>query len=380
MSEQFLDEARGRVGQLVAGKYQLLRPLGVGGMGAVYESQHLFTQRPVAVKLLHENYAKLPHVAKRFLEEAKATVHLRHPSVIEVLDAGQEADGKLYVVFELLRGRTLATALKGTVAPDVLLEAFIHLADALSEAHAQNLVHRDIKPENVFLVDGVPFPGRVKLLDFGIARQATGKVGDGLTQIGAVLGTPLYMSPEIMMGEHVEPAADLWSLGVTMFRAFGGRMPFTGDRPEAILRAILMQPTPSLREANPRVPEALAAIVEQTLAVERERRLETASALAAALRGLTPHVAAPAAVAAPQRDVPTAPIRDRSPLVRLAPAEPDALPTDVEPTRPAWEDALAEIEAENRALETAPPPEPAPAAPTRAGGGWLGRLLRRDKT
>ena len=385
MAQDFTGSAQKRVGSIIAGKYQLNRVLGVGGMGAVYEALHMFTNRTVAVKLLHEDFAVLPAVARRFLQEAKATIDLKHPSIIEVLDAGQEADGKLYVVFEMLEGSSFSAALRSAeVGYEELLNLFAHLFDALQVAHENGIVHRDIKPENVFLVEGEDFPGRVKLLDFGIARRVTGKVGDGITQVGAVLGTPLYMSPEVMMGEAVDPHADLWSMGVMMYRAFAARLPFQGDTPEALLKMIVMRRGDRLKKVAPDLPDELTEIIEKALQVDRKRRWQSAIEVAQAIRVFAPFVGAPAMVAKSMtaaNRVTALPPRPNIPL-----PTPNAMdsqewkPTQKGDSQYAWESALKEIEGEIEALEDEveePFPElTAPPEPEKPKG-WLSKIFKR---
>jgi len=373
--------AQRRIGSIVAGKYQLSRILGVGGMGAVYEALHLFTSREVAVKLLHEDFAALPAVAKRFLQEAKATIHLKHPSIIEVLDAGQEADGKLYVVFELLRGEPFSAALRAATLPaEELVTVFIHLFDALQVAHDAGIVHRDIKPENVFLVRGVPFPGRIKLLDFGIARRVTGKVGDGITQVGAVLGTPRYMSPEVMMGEAVDPYADLWSMMVMMYRAFVGRLPFQGDTPEALLKMMVVKRAAPVSSVAPEVPAELASIIEKGLQVDRKLRYRTAAEVAQELRLYAPHLAGAAAPASNETDRPSMTSLPARPRIEVAVQDSQEWrPTQPGSSQYAWESALREIDAETAALEGGDAAGPTrlvdPAAPPKKS--WLPGWLKR---
>jgi len=397
--------AKLRLGSMVAGKYHLRRILGVGGMGAVYEASHTFTERDVAVKLLHEDFAALPTVAKRFLAEAKATIGIKHPSIVEVIDAGQERDGKLYLVFEMLRGKSFASALRSkALGLDELVEIFAYLFDALAAAHDRGVVHRDVKPENVYVCEDEEFPGRIKLIDFGIARRVTGKVGDGLTQVGAVLGTPLYMSPELMMGEAVDVAADLWAMGVMMYRSFGGRLPFKGKTPEALLRAIVMQQAPVLSELAPNLPLELVSIVERSLHVDRKKRWPDAREVGEALRRFAPHIQAPyedlrtrETTEVYKRDLAAMSRRRGSDtpatgndLVAPTPATQAWAPAQIEqPKQHAWESALGEIEGEIAALEktsaladdTGPAkPRPPTARPKRpkSGGGLFSRWRKKS--
>ncbi|MCA9611087.1 MAG: serine/threonine protein kinase, partial [Myxococcales bacterium] len=184
-----------RLGRIIADRYQLDRVIGRGGMGVVYGGQHTWTERPVAVKLLHSAFADDPTLLKRFFREAKLTAKLRHPNVVEILDMGEDEDGSSFIVLELLEGRSLKAILDGVSRLDVgrAFEILYPVMDALAAAHDLGIVHRDVKPDNVFLAQGFRGSEVPKLLDFGVAKALEGTTM--MTAAGTTLGTPLYMAP-----------------------------------------------------------------------------------------------------------------------------------------------------------------------------------------
>jgi serine/threonine-protein kinase len=280
--------AEQRVGDTIAGKYTLDRLLGSGGMGAVYAAVHQFTQRRVAVKLMHANVARSKVAAERFLREAQAPGSIGHPGIVEVLDGGRDDDGSLYLVLELLEGETLAAAIKAE-ALDVQAVGYValELLDALAAAHKAGFVHRDIKPENVFLVPDVEAP-LVKLLDFGVAGVLA-EDNPGLTVAGAVLGTPLYMSPEQAMGRRVDARSDLWSVGAVMYQALSGRPPFGGDSFQALVVSISTREHLPLSALRPDVPVRIAQVVERALHKDVAQRWQSAAEMAEALHRALEH-------------------------------------------------------------------------------------------
>jgi len=208
---------------LTIGSYRIVRQLGEGGMGVVYEARHEGLDRKVALKCLHPEHAANPDIVARFFNEAKILSKLEHPSIVQVSDFGQAADGTAYLVMELLRGESLARRLRDNVNHQTRISLVAALqfawqvADVLAMAHAQGIVHRDLKPDNLMLVPDPVAPGgeRVKLLDFGIAKLL--KAADSnapKTNTLAVMGTPMYMSPEQCAGAGgVDAKTDVYSLG-----------------------------------------------------------------------------------------------------------------------------------------------------------------------
>lgn len=269
MTEPDRDKIYARVGTTVSGKYMLLRVIGIGGMGAVYEAENSWTERRVAIKLVLAELTKNKDVASRFVREARAASKVSHPNIVEILDAGQDDDGSLFIVQELLVGSDLRHLLdsRKTLSPEHALEIIAPIASALIAAHRRGVVHRDLKPENFMLSEG-PSGGIVpKLIDFGIAKMT--QVGaTSVTRTSSVLGTAHYLSPEQARGDAtVDAQSDVWALGVVLFEMLSGRCPFEGDSYNAIIAQILMSPVPRLDK----VSVVLADVVAK--AMKRDRAL-----------------------------------------------------------------------------------------------------------
>jgi serine/threonine protein kinase len=260
------------LGQVLAGSYEVLRVIGEGGMGKVYEARHsrLHNKR-FAVKVLHGELARQPEVVTRFQREAEAASVLTHPNVVGVFDVNVSQDGAPYIVAELLEGEEFGDYLDrvGKLPVPEAVRVVRQVCRALGAAHAQGIVHRDVKPENVFLVGQ---GGMVKVLDFGIS-----KVGDsqGLTQTGTVMGTPDYMAPEQARGDRVDARADVYALGAILYRALTGRKPFQGLDPMAVLTAVLTEepPRPSTIESG--IPLALELIVQRAMSKNPAERYQS---------------------------------------------------------------------------------------------------------
>jgi serine/threonine-protein kinase len=275
--------AEARIGSRIDGKYRLLSVLGVGGMGAVYRAHHELTDRRVALKLLHADFANTSTAAQRFLQEAKAPAAIQHPAIAEVLDAGRLEDGALYLIFELLEGEDLGRAVAaGRVDQRLILRTLIDVTGALHAAHLKGFVHRDVKPANIFLVKDERGP-RTKLLDFGIAHRSRIQSTEGLTQAGSVLGTPYFMSPEQMRGENADARSDLWSAGVVLYYGLSGELPFAAQNYNALLVEMMTDGAPSLSALHPELPRALTEIVDRALAPRIEDRFQTAQEMTQAL-------------------------------------------------------------------------------------------------
>ncbi|MDH5671841.1 MAG: protein kinase [Myxococcales bacterium] len=293
--------AEERVGETIAGKYVLERLLGSGGMGAVYAAEHHFTKRRVAVKLMHPSFARSTQAAERFVREARAPSTIGHGGIVEVLDGGYDTDGSLYLVLELLEGETLGDRLdRGPLPPAELGALSVPLLEALEAAHQAGFVHRDIKPDNIFLPSGDGVKHRVKLLDFGVAGLLNdGESNPNLTRQGAVLGTPLYMSPEQARGQRVDARSDIWAVGAVMYRALTGRPPFDGDSVQALIISIATEEHSPLSTVRPDLPARLVTIVERAMKKDLERRWQSAGLMAEALRSaLTPTRGVPRPAAA----------------------------------------------------------------------------------
>jgi len=268
-----------RSGQIVGGRYEVLDHIASGGMGAVYRARHLISDRVVALKVLFEHAAHDLTHAERFRREARAAAAIDHPGVVEVLDAGVDDGGLLFLAMELLEGEHLGTRLtrEGTTLADGL-SLILHALDPLTAAHARGFVHRDLKPENLFVLHD----GSLRLLDFGIAKPLE---GNSATRTGASLGTPYYMAPEqVMSARRVTPAADVWAVGVILYELLTGRLPFEGPTPEAVVvRACTERATP-VAEHFDGAPN-LSALVDACLAQEPEERPADAATLRQRLIG-----------------------------------------------------------------------------------------------
>lgn len=282
--------ARGRatgLGSRVAGRYELVQLLGKGASGAVYEALDTSVGERVAVKVLHEHLrASGGHVA-RFAREVRATATIAHPSVVRVLDAGEDAKGSLFLVMELLEGELLFDRLGRAprLTTDEVTRLGIDLLGALAAAHACGIVHRDIKPENLFLTRQQDGTTGLKVLDFGIAKLVeTQPHGSFRTAEGLLLGTPAYMSPELCRGQAVTVAADLWAAGVVLYEALAGAPPFDDAHVGRLLSKIVGTRAPSLGQKRPDLPGALVRVVDRALDPDPSLRWPSAEAMAQALR------------------------------------------------------------------------------------------------
>jgi len=260
------------------GLYRIVRILGKGGMGVVSEAIHSGIGRRVAIKVLHQDLARNPEFVTRFLGEARAVNVVDHPGIVQISDCGQTAQGVPYLVMEFLRGQTLSQRLqtdRGTLKLTQVLRIAYQLADALAAAHQCGIVHRDLKPENVMLVSDSSVAGgeRTKLLDFGIAKVAEGQVDGHRTRTGAVMGTPLYMSPEQCRGaSQVDDRSDVYSLGVLLYELLAGRPPFTASGHGELMMQHMLQPPPPLQQVCPSAPDSVVSLVEVLLAKDRAAR------------------------------------------------------------------------------------------------------------
>jgi serine/threonine-protein kinase len=277
-------------GSVIAGKYELTRPLGEGGMGAVWEARNLRTQRSFALKLVHGDADLLPELRERMLREASVAGRLEHPNVIEVYDVGETDAGDPFLVMELLRGETLAELLDRRGALDQIRAAAIgaEVSSALQAAHGAGVIHRDLKPANVFLHQDAARGRVVKVLDFGVSKL-TGSESTSATVTGAPIGTPAYMSPEQARGKReIDGRTDLWAVGVMLFEMVAGRLPFAGETAYAVVGEVLHAAIPRLSSVVPSVSPELDAIVARCLDRDPARRFASATELRAALQTLLP--------------------------------------------------------------------------------------------
>jgi eukaryotic-like serine/threonine-protein kinase len=300
------------VGDVLDGRYQLLRDLGRGAAGAVYEARHLFTGRFVAVKILLPQVRRqeLEELRERLQREARMLASIRHVGVVEVLDGGLSAAGVPYIVLEMLEGRTLEglIALRTKLSPAETIGVTLQLCDALDAVHRAGVVHRDIKPANIIVQRDATGRERVKLLDFGIAKMRDAELDDRLTGAGVVLGTPAYMAPERLLAEgEAGVQTDVYSLGVTMFECLAGTTPITGSYPQILVQAASQAtPTPSIRAFAREVPEALAQIVDCATSKAPAARFASVRDMAAAIEKSMPGAARETTLLGPSQRTATA--------------------------------------------------------------------------
>ncbi len=267
-------------GDLINGKYRLLRLIGDGGMGSVYEARHEFLGTSVALKFLHPELASRPGLVARFLQEARLAASIRSPHIAHVTDVDQAGEGAAYLVMELLHGESLQALLdrEHRLSRDVALDYTLQILAGLEAAHAIGAVHRDLKPDNVFVVS-TPHGPWVKLLDFGIAKLRTSREFQvALTRPGVVMGTPEYMAPEqAFSAESVDVRADIYAVGVMLYEMLTGERPLQGDDAREIAARVMAQNFANVRQIDPTVPEALAQLVHRAMASIPAHRFASAS-------------------------------------------------------------------------------------------------------
>jgi serine/threonine protein kinase len=272
------------VSPTLGGRYRLVREIGRGGMGIVWEAELEPIGHRVAIKLLRSERSRPGEGASRLLREALSVSKIGHENIVRVDDIGTDDQGSPYLVMELLRGRSLAHVLadRGPLPWPVVAEIAGQVCAALAAAHALAVVHRDIKPANVFVLDDSAGGWRCKLLDFGLCKTALGSEAT-LTEAGTMLGTPGYMAPEQIRGDLVDPRSDLYSLGCLMFEMLTGRSPFASTRPAEILTDQLAGRSASLGTIAPALPRDAVDVVERAMATDPAERFQDANAMAMAI-------------------------------------------------------------------------------------------------
>lgn len=304
------------IGSTVDRRYLLKREIARGGAGAVFEAEHIYTKRSVALKLLVPEQRTAAEPRARLLREAMALTAARHPGVVAALDAGEMDDGTPYLVLELLEGRSLEgiLAVRRRIGSAEVAWLGIAICDALSAAHQRGIVHRDIKPSNVFVARDEQGREVVKLFDFGVARVPA--ANNKLTQDGALLGTPEYMAPEQLLAGEVDGRTDLYALGVTLYECLTGVVPFEGNFGEVLLK-VSTQPLTPLRQKVAEVTPELATVIERVLSRERDARFADAAAFLQALRKAAP-AAPPGSLLGIRQGPPPVPARPAPSLEPLA--------------------------------------------------------------
>ncbi len=285
-SESKLDVWAPRTGEIVGGRYRVLRIIGQGGMGAVVAAEHVQLGEPVAIKFLHPKLARDTASVERFFREAKATMRIKSEHVVRVIDVGMSESGIPYIVMELLEGADLGRVLEaGPLAVAHAVDFVLQASEALAEAHAAGIVHRDLKPSNLWLArraDGSPL---VKVLDFGISKLAAHAPGDPrLTETQSVFGSPTYMSPEqIRSSKKVDHRTDVWALGIVLHELLTGKLPFDGDTVSGVLASIAADPPVPLRQMRPEAPPGLEQAILRCLEKDLGRRCQSLAELSSLL-------------------------------------------------------------------------------------------------
>ncbi len=355
-------------GRVLNNRYELLNSLGQGGMATVYRGLDRRLGRPVAIKVLHAQYATDDEFRQRFEHEAQSAAGLSaHPNIVDVYDVGQD-EHTPFIIMELVEGSDLKAIIEqeGPLSVERVLNISQQVADGLEYAHTRGLIHRDIKPQNIM----VAADGSARITDFGIAKS---HLSTAVTQAGMTYGTADYISPEQAQGLPATPQSDVYSLGVVVYEMLGKHLPFTGDSPMAVALQHIQQPPPPLRQWNPQVPPSLERIVLGALAKDPRQRPASARAFASSLREYrtargqetmaVPVAPRPTPPAQPQATIPVQRVQAPPPVQRgRGTTEPmAAVPPPIQPPR-----------ARRPAPAVAPPPL---AYPERRGGSGIGGWL-----
>jgi serine/threonine protein kinase len=292
-----------QIGQVISGKYRLMRLLGDGGMGSVYEAFHEGLGTRVAIKVLHPELARRPGLVERFLREARVSAQIRSPNVVQVMDVDRTADGAAYIVMELLEGEPLSSVLERDrkLSISTAVDYTTQILQALEAAHALGVIHRDLKPENVF-VTFLAGKSVLKLIDFGIAKaRQMDSQNKNLTVAGVVMGTAEYMAPEqARSADQVDVRSDLYAVGVMLYEMIAGVRPVAGDDARIIALKVERGDVRPLVHAVPDVPRDLAGLVHRAMAPRPELRFSSATEMKLALAG-----------AAAGKRAPTVPLPER---------------------------------------------------------------------
>jgi serine/threonine protein kinase len=272
------------IGKVLGEAYQIIRLVGEGGMGRVYEARHLrLKDRRFAIKVLHPELARDPDVVARFQREAESASSIGHPNVIDVYDVHRTPDGVPYIVGEFLEGQEFGGELQNGGRIDIPKAVHVtrQVCRALTAAHRKGIVHRDMKPENVFLVDHDGALS-VKVIDFGISTA--GQAGkNNLTKTGMIMGTPSYMAPEQARGDKVDHRADIYAVGAMLYHAVTGKKPFESDDPASTLSLVLTEEPERPHKINRHIPEALELVIQHAMAKEPADRYQSMEELEMAL-------------------------------------------------------------------------------------------------
>jgi serine/threonine-protein kinase len=384
------------IGSLVNGKYQIVRLLGDGGMGSVYEGRHTVLGTRVAIKVLHPELARRTGLVERFLQEARVAAQIRSPHVVQVTDVDRTPEGDAYIVMELLEGESLSAVMERQRKLPVATacDYTLQILEALEAAHALGVIHRDLKPENVFLT----FPGSkalLKLIDFGIAKaRRTDPQQKNLTVAGVVMGTAEYMAPEqARSADKVDARSDLYAVGVLLYEMIAGARPVNGDDARVIALRVERGDVVPLVRVAPEAPRELAGLVHRAMAARPELRFATATemrlALEKAATAKRPATASlPAAATSAPDATSTVPPHPTGPPMLVGAGRPGTAPIPVAvagPSAPGPDrDGAPNTERAPPIPTAMTPPTPAyagvalsppPHGASRPRGGGTGRIL-----
>jgi eukaryotic-like serine/threonine-protein kinase len=279
-------EGQERIGKTIDDRYRIVRKVGQGGSGEVFEAEHVYIRKRVALKLLRSQLPSRAEAIQRLRREAQATSAIGHPGIVKIEDFGTTEDGVVFMAMEWLEGEPLDVAIeRGAMPVERALDLALQTCEALAAAHDAGVIHRDLKPENIFLVR-TPAGAQAKILDFGVAKLTTAEAR--LTATGMVVGTPYYMAPEQAAGRDVDGRSDIYALGVILYEMVTGTLPFTGDTALAVIHMHLEQaPEPPRKRAPAQgIPADVEALILRCMAKKPAGRYESARALADALRAL----------------------------------------------------------------------------------------------
>ena len=352
-----------RIGKVV-GSYRLLEIIGRGGMGCVYRAEHVKLGRDVALKLLREDYAQRRDAVTRFFQEARAVNLIRHRNIVDVIDYVELGDGNVFIIMELLAGQSMGGLMRGTIELGRAIGILAQICEGLSAAHAVGIVHRDLKPDNIIIIRSPDGGDLVKILDFGVAKLGDKVASDpDLTAVGAVIGTPAYMSPEQAGGLAVDPRADVYALGAIMYELFTQHLVFrAGTFGEFVRRHLNEAPRPprELPGCEDIDPE-LEAIILRCLEKGPDARFQNALALRASLLALLAKIEARARAEKPRDPSPArgwaaVPAVEAQVAARPGAARPAAMPPPIP----------AAARSAHLPVATVPPVPAAPVAPAQA--------------
>jgi len=362
------------IGKII-GDYRIEKQLGEGGMGVVFKGVHPTLGQVVAIKMLHPNLTKADAIKQRFVREAQAMARLRHPNILQLYNFIESPEG-CFIVMEYVQGETFESILekKGVIPPGEAIDIFIPTLAAMKYAHDQNIIHRDIKPSNIMLLD----TGVAKIMDFGTAKMVGGDGGPALTAAGMTLGTVVYMSPEQLMGRDLTAAADIYSLGVTLFELCTGRLPFYHENEMQLMKMIMKEPAPKPTSIYPGMPKSLENAILKSIEKDRAKRFQSAGefskaleAIKAELGGSARPASNPQVAAMPPGAPPSAPKNPTPPSMQAAPEDTQTMkmPTGgFPPAAPPGATVVGQA-------AVAPPPGMSPLVPIGGGIAGLGVVV-----